>query len=108
VETTVGKDCTGFAFRLKYATEQKYVDYEWLYEKAQRHDPMSLFLYPWAERTIKYNNINLIFDPQRSSSKSVTFTASYGTSQSALSLSKVSSLFLPTITVSPLLCVSDR
>ncbi|XP_046405787.1 vitellogenin-A1-like [Ischnura elegans] len=77
METTVGKDSTGFAFRVKYATEQKYLDYQYLYEKAQRHDAMSLILYPWAERTIKYNNINVVFDPQRSNSKSVTFTASY-------------------------------
>ncbi|XP_071439237.1 vitellogenin-1-like [Hetaerina americana] len=76
-ESTVGKDSTGFAFRVKYTTEQTYLDWEWLFEKAQRHDAMSFLLYPWAERTIKYNNINVIFDPQRSSSKSVTLTASY-------------------------------
>jgi len=77
-EMNFGKDSVGLAFKVKYSTEAKFFDAKSLYDKVQRHDAMSLVLYPWVEKTIKRSNFSLFFDGPKSDTRYVTLTADYG------------------------------
>lgn len=77
-EMDFGKDSVGLAFKLKYSSEAKFLDAKAVYDKLQRHDAMSLILYPWAEKTIERSNFSLFFDGPKSDASSVTLTADYG------------------------------
>jgi hypothetical protein len=77
-EMDFGRDSVGLAFKVKYSTEAKFIDAKALYDKVQRHDAMSLILYPWVEKTIERSNFSLFFDGPKSEARSVTLTADYG------------------------------
>ena len=74
---TVGKDSTGFAFDLDYQSEQKFIDFAWIYNEARKHDPLSAVMYAWAEDSINVNNITVAYNPQKSTAKYVRLTAAY-------------------------------
>uniref|UniRef100_A0A0K8SAK3 Vitellogenin-1 n=1 Tax=Lygus hesperus TaxID=30085 RepID=A0A0K8SAK3_LYGHE len=76
-ETTVGQDCTGFAFDVKIQSEQKFLDWATPLNALRRHDAISALLYTTAEQSINNNNVTVTYNPEKSSAKYAKFSASY-------------------------------
>lgn len=64
-------------FRIEGQSEEKFLDFNMIYEKIKEHDFVSAFVYPTEEETIENSQYDLIFDAPRSSSKSIILTAAY-------------------------------
>lgn len=77
-EKVYGEEKTGFAFRCQYKGDQQSFQFADFYNFAKRNDFFSAAFFPWAEKTIQYNNFDVYYDPARSAAKSAKFALNYG------------------------------
>lgn len=76
-ETILGDETTGVAFRVKAQTEKKRMDLKTIYEVMEHQNFISILALPATDIGLEQTSFDLFYEPESSSAKTITFTASY-------------------------------
>ena len=74
----VGKENTGFAFKLSYTSEENTLDLAQYYTSFLKHNDLGKILFPFTESNNIQKSINLVYMPGLSTANTAKFTISLG------------------------------
>lgn len=78
MEQTYGAHSTGLAFTVNAQTDAPFFDFASIMNNAKGFDIWSLLQFGHFTKSINYINFNIAYNPNKSTSKTALFTASYG------------------------------
>lgn len=76
IDRVLGQKETGIALHIQITSERP-LNGAWVYEKLQRHDPLSALLSPWMDENIEHSEINVKVDFEKSTTKKIVAHIGY-------------------------------